>query len=73
MQKDTNIWGLKRLALFGALFGMVYSIARLSWGSGISELLSGSPAFLAGTLIGGAVAGAFLAVLIGAFRNFFTR
>lgn len=69
-------WDLKRLALYGLLFGVGYGIIRLSWGAGapadMSQKAPGS-GFLISSLIGGGIAGAFLAVLVGAVANLVRR
>lgn len=75
-QDNANKWSLRKLALYGLIFGIGYGILRLSWGAGEPPDLPNAAqdgGYLIGTIIGGGLVGAFLAVMIGLFRNLMRR
>lgn len=73
MKDKQGSWNIYRLAFIGGLFGMAYSIVRLSWGAGEPTYSASSLPYLIGAVVGGGIGGAFLATLVGALRNYFTR
>jgi hypothetical protein len=67
----SSLWSIRRVALYGAIFGAVYSIGRevLVDGTDLTDNVSHS----IGLLIGGVLGGAGLFALIAWVRNIFAR
>jgi len=70
-------WDLKRIALYGTVFGIAYGVIRLYFqlGDAINPPATAarSAGNLLGFVVGAALGGAFLAVMIGFFRNMLRR
>ncbi len=61
-------WNTRRLALYGAFFGLAYAVFDIAANWGVQPVL-----FTIGGLLGGAVGGAALLASASGIRNLFIR